>query len=44
MTAILKTLEEKFSDEARFNKKLSNFSWFNTGGEADIFFKPNGEC
>ncbi len=41
MTAILKTLEEKFSDEARFNKKLSNFSWLNTGGEADIFFKPN---
>ena len=41
MTSILKTLEEKFSNETRFNKKLANYSWFNTGGHADIFFRPN---
>ena len=24
-------------------EKLSKYSWFNLGGEAEIFFKPNSE-
>ena len=32
---------KKFSNNFRQNVKLSNYSWFNLGGKAEFFFKPN---
>ena len=32
-------LIEKFKDNLRENVNLSNFSWFNLGGNAEYFFK-----
>ena len=32
-------LTEKFKDNLRVNVNLSNFSWFNLGGNAEYFFK-----
>ncbi len=40
MSSIKRLLEKKFTNEVFFDKKLLNYSWFNTGGSADIFFKP----
>ena len=40
MSNIKQVLEKKFTNEVFFDKKLLNYSWFNTGGSADIFFKP----
>ena len=34
-------LKEKFGKRILTDEKLSNYSWFNLGGPADIFFKPN---
>ena len=34
-------LKVKFGNRILINEKLSNYSWFNLGGKADIFFKPN---
>ena len=31
----------KFGDSFYTNVKLSNYSWFNLGGRAEFFFKPN---
>ena len=31
---------KKFSNNFSKNIKLSNFSWFNLGGPAEYFFKP----
>ena len=31
----------QFSDNLSQNVKLSNYSWFNLGGDAEFFFKPN---
>ena len=38
-------LINKFNDSISNNIKLSNYSWFNLGGNAEFFFKPknNGE-
>ena len=36
-------LAEKFGDSLLQNVKLSNYSWFNLGGEAEFFFKPKDE-
>ena len=33
-------LKVKFGNRILINEKLSNYSWFNLGGKADIFFKP----
>ena len=33
-------LTKKFGDNISKNVKLSNYSWFNLGGNAEIFFKP----
>ena len=32
---------EKFGDNFNQNVNLSNYSWFNLGGNAEFFFKPN---
>ena len=32
--------KEKFGDNFSFNVNLSNYSWFNLGGNAEFFFKP----
>ena len=34
-------LKEKFGKKILINEKLSNYSWFNLGGLAEIFFKPD---
>jgi len=34
-------LKKKFGKRVLINEKLSNYSWFNLGGNADIFFKPD---
>ena len=34
-------LKTKFGKQILFDEKLSNYSWFNLGGPADIFFKPS---
>ena len=34
-------LKKKFGKQLLINEKLSNYSWFNLGGPADLFFKPN---
>ena len=39
----MKTKDElikKFGKQILIDEKLSNYSWFNLGGPADIFFKP----
>ncbi len=33
-------LKEQFRENLAENVKLSNYSWFNLGGNADFFFKP----
>ena len=37
----IKDLKTKFGKQILIDEKLSNYSWFNLGGPADIFFKPN---
>jgi len=41
MIIIMKELKKKFGKQLLINEKLSNYSWFNLGGPADVFFKPN---
>ena len=31
---------EKFRNNISINTKLSNYSWFNLGGPAEYFFRP----
>ena len=42
MTLQLKMLK-KFDKNIQKNIKLSNFSWFNLGGPAEYFFKPENK-
>ena len=35
-----RNLKEQFRENLAENVKLSNYSWFNLGGNADFFFKP----
>ena len=37
----IKDLKTKFGKHILIDEKLSNYSWFNLGGEAEFFFKPN---
>ena len=37
----IKDLKTKFGKQILIDEKLSNYSWFNLGGPADFFFKPN---
>tara|TARA_B110000967_G_C18894349_1_gene569522 strand:+ start:3285 stop:4184 length:900 start_codon:yes stop_codon:yes gene_type:complete len=39
MTAI-EELKKKFGKQILVDEKLANYSWFNLGGPADLFFKP----
>jgi len=34
-------LQEKFGKNLKFKENLSKYSWFNLGGPADIFFRPD---
>lgn len=36
-------LEEKFGNNVLVNENLAKYNWFNLGGNADIFFKPENE-
>ena len=36
-----KELKAKFGKRILIDEKLSNYSWFNLGGPADLFFKPD---
>ena len=38
-----KDLINKFSNNISKNIKLSNYSWFNLGGPAEYFFKPENK-
>jgi len=40
---INQNLIDKFGDTLRQNVNLSNYSWFNLGGPAEYFFKPNNK-
>ena len=40
MKIIAENLKIKFGKKILIDEKLSNYSWFNLGGPADIFFKP----
>ena len=41
MKIITEDLKSKFGKQISIDEKLSNYSWFNLGGLADVFFKPN---
>ena len=34
---------KKFEDNFNYNVKLSNYSWFNLGGNAEYFYKAKDE-
>ena len=34
-------LQNKFGKNIIFKENLSKYSWFNIGGPAEIFFRPN---
>ena len=36
-------LQKKFGKSLIINENLSKYSWFNLGGPADIFFRPNNQ-
>ena len=36
-------LKIKFDNNFNQNVNLSNYSWFNLGGNAEFFFKPNNK-
>ena len=40
MNIIIENLKKKYGKKILIDEKLSNYSWFNLGGTADIFFKP----
>ena len=42
MTLVNK-FEKKFGDNLRKNVNLSNYSWFNLGGNAEYFFKAKNK-
>ena len=41
MNIITEDLKIKFGKRILINERLSNYSWFNIGGPADVFFKPD---
>jgi UDP-N-acetylmuramate dehydrogenase len=41
MKIITEELKKKFGKKILIDAKLSNYSWFNLGGPADLFFKPD---
>tara|TARA_B110000285_G_C15012509_1_gene557231 strand:- start:9 stop:716 length:708 start_codon:yes stop_codon:yes gene_type:complete len=40
MKITIEQLKKKFGKKFLINENLSNYSWFNLGGPAEIFFKP----
>jgi len=40
MKIVIEELKAKFGKKILIDEKLSNYSWFNLGGPADLFFKP----
>ena len=40
MKLITKDMELQYGKKILFNEKLANYSWFNLGGLAEVFFKP----
>jgi len=41
MKLISEEVEAKFGKKILINEKLANYSWFNLGGPAEVFFKPD---
>ena len=41
MNKLEKIIQENFKSKIFFDEKLSKYSWFNLGGPAEIFFKPD---
>ena len=40
MIKISEEIKKKFGRRFLINEKLANYSWFNLGGPAEFFFKP----
>ena len=40
MIIVSDELKKKFGRKLLLNEKLANYSWFNLGGPAEFFFKP----
>ena len=38
-----KELKEQFGKNLIINENLSKYNWFNLGGPADIFFRPDNK-
>ena len=43
MNSGLEVLKKKFGNRIIINENLSKYSWFNLGGSADIFFRPENK-
>ena len=41
MKIVIEDLKIKFGKQILVDEKLSNYSWFNLGGPADVLFKPD---
>ena len=41
MNVVTEELKKKLGKKILVNEKLSNYSWFNLGGPAETFFKPD---
>jgi UDP-N-acetylenolpyruvoylglucosamine reductase len=36
-------IKENFKTNIIFGEKLSKYSWFNVGGNAEVFFRPDSK-
>ena len=43
MNLDINLLQKKFGKNLIINENLSKYSWFNLGGPADIFFRPENK-
>ena len=43
MMTILEELKKKFKNRLLFKENLAKYTWFNTGGNAEVFFKPDNQ-
>ena len=44
MKDVALALKENYPENIYLNEKLSNYSWFNLGGPAEIFFRPSSSA
>ena len=41
MSSKVKNLKNSYKEKIFLNEKLSKYNWFNLGGSAEIFFRPD---